>query len=211
MTDQGQSGYYQAIARDFLKRRGAPFFLSPRDLAVVAAWEADRIPLEVVLEGIGRAFEGRRDRSRGTKGLPLAFCDAQVRRAMAQHADRGAGRKTAAASPRAAKTARARHEVERCLSGLAEEEPGLRPLLETAGRLLAEEPPDEEALERIDEEVDEVLWRRAAATGRGRTKRPRAGEGAATRSVDSEAAARMRLVKDERRKLRVPYVSLFYY
>ena len=211
MTDQGQSEYYQAIARDFLRRRGGPFFLSPRDLAVIAAWEADRVPLDVILEGIARAFEGRRDRSRGTKGIPLAICDAQVRRAMAQHADRGAGRKRAVTSLRAEKAAAARHEVDRCLSGLAEGEPGLRPLLETARRLLAAERPDEEALERIDEEVDEVLWRRAAAASRGPTKRGATGAGASTKTVDSEAATRTRLVKDERRKHKVPYVSLFYY
>jgi hypothetical protein len=211
MTDQGQSEYYQAIARDFLRRRGAPFFLSPRDLAVIAAWEADRVPLDVVLEGVARAFDSRRDRSRGTKGLPLSFCDGQVRKAMAQHTDRGAGGKRIAAAPRSEKAARARKEVERCLSGIAEGEADLRPLLETASRLLAEEPPDEGGLERVDERVDEVLWRRAPRPGRGRAKRETAGGPAAAGGAEIETTARTRLVKDERRKHKIPYVSLFYY
>jgi hypothetical protein len=211
MTDQGQSEYYQAIARDFLRRRGAPFFLSPRDVAVIAAWETDRVPLDVVLEGIARAFDSRRDRTHGTKGLPLSFCDAQVRRAMAQHTDRDAGQKRTAAAPRSEKAAQARKEVERCLSGIAEVDADLRPLLETASRLLAEEPPDEEALERVDETVDEALWRLAPRPGRGRAKRETAGGPAAAGGAEIEATARTRLVKDERRKRKIPYVSLYYY
>jgi hypothetical protein len=201
MTDEAQSGYYQAIAREFLRRRGAPFFLSPRDLAVVAGWESDRVPLRVVLEGIGRAFDGRRDRARGTRGLPLAFCDAQVRKAMAQHADRDAGRRRTAAVPRAEKAARARREVEACLPGLPAAELELRALIEKAAGLLAATSIDEAALEAVDEAVDELLWRRAA--------RGRAGD--AGRDAAPSAAARTRSVKDDRRKLRVPYVALFYY
>ncbi len=191
MTDEPQSGYYQTIAREFLRRRGAPFFLSPRDLAVIAGWESDRIPLRVVLEGVGRAFDILRVRAHGTRGLPLAFCDAQVRKAMAQHADRGAGRRRSAAAPRSEKAARACCEVERSLRALAADESELRGLLEKAAGLLAAEPADEAALETVDEAVDELLWRRAG--------RVRAG------------AARTLSVKNERRKLRVPYVSLFYY
>ena len=55
MDDDGaQSGYYREIARAFLGRRGWPLLLSPKDQAAIAAWEADRVPLPVVLEGIGR-------------------------------------------------------------------------------------------------------------------------------------------------------------
>jgi len=203
MTDQGQSGYYQAIAREFLSRRGAPFFLSPRDLAVIAGWESDRIPLRVVLEGLARAFESFRERPQGTKGLTLAFCDSQVRKAMAQHADRRAGRPRRGDSSRPRKAERARRETERCLLGLAEGEAELRTLLQQALRLLAHETVDEPALEKIDEDVDELLWSRAP---RDERDRKRAGE-----LSESAAAARLRLVKDERRKRKIAYVSLYYY
>jgi len=203
MTDDAQSGYYQAVAREFLRRRGGPFFLSPRDLAVIAGWERDRIPLRVVFEGVSRAFDNLRDRARGTKGLPLAFCDPQVRKAMAQHADRGAGRRRSAAAPRAEKAGRARREVERCLRGLAADESELRALLENAAGFLAAEPADEGVLETIDEAVDELLWRRSgAAVAAGPPGRS---------AAQAAAAARTRSVKEERRKRRVPYVSLFYY
>jgi len=87
----GQSGYYQTIAREFLRRRGAPLLLSPRDQAVIAAWEEKRVPLDVVLEGIGRTFDGLRIKGRGSRGVSLLFCERQVEAALAQHRDRSAG------------------------------------------------------------------------------------------------------------------------
>ncbi len=211
MKDEGQTEYYQAIARDFLRRRGAPLLLSPRDLAVIAGWEGDRIPLRVVLEGISRAFDGLRAKGRGTRGVSLAVCDSQVRKAMAQHADRKAGRPRNASSPRSEKADRARREADRCLRGLAEGEADLRTHLEAASRLLAREPLDEEALEAVDEAVDDLLWRRTTRAERERWAREAARELAGRGATEIEAAARTRLVKDERRRRRIPYVSLFYY
>jgi hypothetical protein len=210
MKDQGQSEYYRAIARAFLLRRGAPLLLSPRDLAVIAGWENDRIPLSVVLEGIARAFDRLRGKGRGTRGLSLAVCDADVRKAMAQHADRKAGRPRPAMAPRSEKAARARREADRCLCGL-DEDAGVRTHLETASRLLAREPIDEEALERIDEAVDELLWGRAARADRDRWARETAREFTGRSAAEIEAGARTRFIKDERRRRGIPYVSLFYY
>jgi hypothetical protein len=210
MTDQGQSEYYQAIAREFLRRRGAPFFLSPRDLAVIAGWEKKGVPLEVVIEGIGRAFDGIRDLSRGRKGLSLSFCEAQVRKAMAQHTDRAAGRRKGA-TPRSAKVGKVREEAERCLRSLQAEDKGLRSLFETASGLLAQVSPDEEALERIDDDVDEILWNRASRSERDGLKREMAREFPGTSPGEIGAAVRTKLVKSLREKHRIPYVSLFYY
>ncbi len=81
----GQSGYYQEIARAFLGRRGGSFFLSPKDQATIAAWEEQRIPLRVVLEGIGRAFDTLKARGRGTKAISLVFCGREVEAVFAQH------------------------------------------------------------------------------------------------------------------------------
>jgi hypothetical protein len=210
MTEQAQSEYYQAIAREFLSRRGAPFFLSPRDLAVIAGWEKNGVPLPVVLEGIGRAFDGLRDRARGTKGLSLSFCETQVRRALGQHADRGAGRRRAAA-PRAKKVARALGEVEAFLRNAAADDRELRSLFEKAAGLLSQPSPDEEALERIDSNVDEWLWARTSRAEREGQERRTAGELPEKGPGEVGAAARTRLVKSAREKHEIPYVSLFYY
>jgi len=211
MTDQEKSGYYQAIAREFLRRRGAPFFLSPRDLAVVAGWEKHGVPLEVVLEGIGRAFDGIRDRARGTKGLSLSFCETQVRRALAQHADRAAGRRTKAAAPRSEKAARARREVQAYLRTLSAEDRELRSLFEGALGLLEEPSPDEESLEKIDGDVDEILWGRTSRTERDGLARRTAGEFPGKSRAEIAIEVRTRLVKSAREEHKIPCVSLFYY
>lgn len=210
MNDQAQSGYYQTIARQFLGRRGAPFFLSPRDLAVIQGWEKDRIPLHVVLEGVGRTFDGLRARTRGTKGLSLSSCEAQVRKALAQHTDRGAGRRRSAA-PRARKAAKAREEIEACLKSLPANELNLRPLLQDAAGLMAGEAPDDEALERIDEAVDGILWIRASRAEREEVERRTAREFPGRDAGEVAAAARTRLIKSAREEHKIPYVSLCYY
>ncbi len=208
--DKGQSGYYQTIAREFLARRGAPFFLSPRDQSAIASWESRRVPLQVVLEGIGRAFEGLKTRGRGTKGVSLAFCDRQVDAAMAQHLDRAAGRGNAA-GPRPGKKDRARREVEKGLLGLAPDDREIARLLEAALEILDASKPDEAALERIDSEVEELLWgrateqeKRAAAAEVRKGLRGRRPEGL-------EALIRRQVVKESRVGRKIPHVSLYYY
>ncbi|MGA2361989.1 MAG: hypothetical protein ABSG73_05965 [Candidatus Aminicenantales bacterium] len=210
MTDQEQSGYYQAIAREFLRRRGAPFFLSPRDLAVIDGWEKNSVPLHVVLEGVGRAFDGIRDRARGTKGISVSFCEPHVGRALAQHTDRAAGRRRTTA-PRAAKVARARGQVEAYLHRPAADDRRLRSLFEEAAGLLAREVPDEEALEKIDDGVGAVLWSRTSRTERDGLARRTAKEFPGKGPAEIAAAVRTRSVKSAREKLKIPYVSLFYY
>jgi len=211
MADREQSGYYQAIAREFLRLRGAPFFLSPRDLAVVAGWEEEGIPLEVVLEGIGRVFEAGRAPARSRKGFTLAHCRAQVRKAMAQHVDRAAGRRRSEAKPRSEKSARARAEAEAFLRRLPSGHEPLRPLFDTALGLLAQPSPDEAALEKIDDDVDAALWDHSSEDERDALKRRMTRELAGKSGADPKTAVRTRLVKTAREGLRIPYVSLFYY
>ncbi len=211
MADQAQSGYYQAVAREFLRRRGAPFFLSPKDLTVISGWEEEGVPLGVVLEGIGRAFEPGPGRSRVRRPTALSHCQAQVRKAMAQHVDRGAGARRQGARPRSEKTARARAEAEACLGRLPAGEADLEQLFQAAIDLLSRPSPDEAALERIDEEADRILWERATRDEREALKRKMARERAGTTAAVTEAALRTRLVKAARERGRIPYVSLFYY
>ncbi len=48
--------YLREIERVFVSRRGGVPFLSPADWEVASRWEANGIPLAVVVEGIARAF-----------------------------------------------------------------------------------------------------------------------------------------------------------
>ena len=208
--DNGQSGYYRTIAREFLGRRGAPLLLSPRDQAVIAAWEEKRVPLDVVLEGIGRTFDALRAKGRAARGVSLAFCERQVEAALAQHRDRSAGRRGAAAS-RPDKRGRARKEVEKARRGLAPEDREVARLLDAALAVLAAAEPDDAVLDRIEAEIEEDLWNRAADSERSAAEAEARRELGGRRSGGLEAAVRRRVVQAARNGRKIPHVSLFYY
>ena len=208
--DKGQSGYYQTIAHELLARRGPPFFLSPRDQSTIASWESRRVPLQVVLEGIGRAFDSLKTRGRGTKGVSLAYCDRQVDAALAQHLDRSAGRGNTA-GPRPGKKDRARREVEKGLRGLAPDDREMARLLQAALAALAAPKPDEAALERIDAEVEELLWGRATGPEKGAAEAEVRKGLRGRRPEGLEAMVRRQVVKESRDGRKIPHVSLYYY
>ncbi len=58
MSEPGEAGdYYRAVEEEFLRRRGAPLLLSPRDWALIGDWQAAGIPLRIVLQGIANVFD----------------------------------------------------------------------------------------------------------------------------------------------------------
>jgi hypothetical protein len=219
-----QSGYYQEIAAAFLRRRGGALVLSPRDQAAIAAWEEQRIPLAVVLEGIGRAFEALKARRRDTRSIPLALCGREVEAAFAQHRDRAAGRPKGheAAAARPAKKDVARREIAKALEGLDAGEAGIRELLHAALDALAGAKPDEAALEMIDAEIEEALWAGAAtgekAEAAAEAKKAPKGRPAGRAPVPGmrpqaggDDAVRRLVVKSARARHRIPHVALHYY
>lgn len=208
--DKERSGYYQSIARAFLARRGAPLLLSPRDQALIAGWEARRIPLRVVLEAIGRAFDGLKSRGRGTRGVSLAVCARQVDEAFAQHRERGAGGRGAAA-PRPDKRERARREIDEAVRRLCPEDRALAALLRSALAVLDGPAPDEAALERIDAEVEELLWSGAAEADRAAAEAEVRRDLRGRPSGGLADAVRRSVVRTARSARRVPYVSLHHH
>ncbi len=208
-----QSGYYQEIARSFLKRRGGGLVLSPNDQAVIAAWEEKRVPLDAVLEGIERAFEGFKARGLATRAIPLAFCERAVAAAFAQHRERAAGRKTiVGAASRTDKIDQALHEIARFIGSLDPADVEMKLLLEEANNRLGGAAPDEAALERIDSEIEALLWAGATeaekAEAAAETKKTLKGRAAA---AALEEAVRRRTVMAARARRRIPYVALHYY
>jgi hypothetical protein len=210
-SDKGQSGYYREIARAFLARRGGALLLSPRDAAAIADWESKRIPLDVVLEGIGRAFDDLKARGRATKAVSLAFCGRQVESAFAQHRDRAAGGRRAAATPAGVKTARVRREIEQALADLAADEAGLRGLLSQALEALAAPGPDEAALERLDAAIEASLWAGATAAEKAAAEAEALSAHKGRRPAGFEDTVRRRAVMAARARRRVPHVSLHYH
>lgn len=170
--------YFKSVARAFLNRRGAPLILSAAEVDLIAAWEKSGLPLDVVLEGIERAFDkpGARARAAGAR-IGLASCKPEVERARRRWLDRRVGetRRIGPEKSRDLKAARAAEEAARFLA----EQPGAPEILQDAARrardVLGRLPADEEALERIDAEADEALLHLASeadlrAAGPGRAK-----------------------------------------
>lgn len=211
MSDE-RARYFQETSRAFLARRGAPFFLSPRDLALVERWETDGIPLDVVLEGIEKAFEQRSGRS-GPRGkvVSLGFCEAAVRRAFGQHRDRKVGGRRPPSAALAGKRARIAEAVDDFLA-LPGGGPGfLADVFLEARRALEHPGAAAETLEALDSRVDVLLVRAATPADRNAAE----GEvGTGHRGLppaERAAAAETLLLKSLRRKWRVPYLSPFYY
>ncbi len=212
MNDSGQSGYYQEIARSFLERRGGALVLSPKDQSAIAVWEEKRIPLSVVLEGIGRTFEGLKSRGRATRAISLAFCDREVEAAFAQHRARLAGRRTAAeAAPGSDKKDKARREIAKAAEALSAADPEMTRLLRAALEALAAARPDAAALERIETEIEQALWTGATAAEKAAAGAETAKMAGGQKSAGLEDEVRRRVVMTARLRRRVPHVSLHYY
>ena len=209
-VNKAQSLYYQTIAREFFRRRGAPFHLSPKDVELVAHWEKLRVPLDMILEGMDRAFENYRKGGRPLKAMSLSFCEYQVMKSFGQHAERRAGEKR---MPAAGKDKRSRvlREVDRFLGETPAGLEALRTPFLKAQDLLGREEPDEEALERLDDEIDEIVWKASSAEEKKKVRKDVLEEFGGKRDLDLQDVVRTRVVKARRDDGRIPYLGLFYY
>jgi len=75
MSETGEDrAYYEAVEAAFIRRRGTPFLLSPRDFALVREWRALGIPFPIVERGIEEAFSRREDRKAAGRVNALSYC-----------------------------------------------------------------------------------------------------------------------------------------
>jgi hypothetical protein len=92
----GDKDYYRAAEAAFIRRRGTPFLLSPKDFALLKQWRALGVPLETVEQGIDDAFTRREERGATGKINSLGYCRDAVLAAWERRAEasvgRGAGR-----------------------------------------------------------------------------------------------------------------------
>jgi hypothetical protein len=209
----GREEYFRGIAGRFIALRGAPFSLSPADLALISAWESAGIPLAVVLEGLEEAFALRSGRPRAAgKVRVLSFCRLSVERAFARYRERTVGGKRGSGGGKTEKKQlAARAEAEEFLRRLPPAVSAVRPEYEEALRLLTAERPDTEALERLDEAIDAALGSTAGPAEREEAEAAVSREHPRLRGEAKRVAVEIELVKALREKLRVPRVSLFYY
>jgi len=205
------SKYFQSIALHFFKHRGAPFFLSSKELDYIARWEKMGIPLHVVLEGIERSFESyRRKSGRKTKIQSLAFCDLQVLKAFEQNRERKVGHKKRIVE-RHEKRDRAKAEVERFLAKIPQKIYYLKEAYSLAQKMLSQSHFDEEELERIEGKIEELLWKNSLDEEKERVKSGVLKDYEFKQEEEFERILKIKLVKVLRDKYKIPYISLFYY
>jgi hypothetical protein len=209
--DKRRSKYFQSVAIHFFKHRGAPFFLSSKELDYVARWENMGIPLHVVLEGIERSFESyRRKPGRKSRIQSLAFCDLQVLKAFEQDRERKVGHKKRIVE-RHEKRDRARAEVERFLAKMPQQIGYLKEAYSLAQKVLSQSSFDEEELERIEGKIEELLWKNSVKEEKERVKSGVLKDYEFKQEEEFERIFKIKLVKVLRDKYKIPYISLFYY
>jgi hypothetical protein len=211
MSETDNPRYFQEIARHFLARRGAPFFLSAKDQALIAAWDEARIPLPAILEGIDRAFEYyRKSGPKKEKVLSLSFCERQVMRAFERFRERSVGgARTSGEKPE--RRAKIRSEVEKFLDCVALEAAFLKDIYLDALRALNDPDVPAEFLERLDDLAEDRLWMNASPAEREAAKSELRGAAETLPEADLERAAIRRVVRRLREKYRIPYLSFHYY
>jgi hypothetical protein len=88
--------YYAGAEAAFIRRRGTPFLLSPRDFALLKEWRALGVPLEAIEAGIDEAFSRREERSAVGRVNSLSYCRDAVLEAWERRAETSRGRGAAA-------------------------------------------------------------------------------------------------------------------
>jgi hypothetical protein len=160
---EADRAFYSAAEAAFIRRRGTPFLLSPKDFALLKEWRALGVPIEAVEQGIDDAFSRREERGATGRINSLAYCRDAVLSAWERRAEAavGAGRGRREESPDAAATLAA---LSQALLAVARRRPDLSDPVESARRSLerlrASPRPVEEAeasLARLDKKLASSL------------------------------------------------------
>lgn len=209
--EKERSFYYRAIARHFFFRRGAPFLLSPRELEIMARWEAASIPLPVVLEGVDRAVEKIRKKKRPLASLSLIYCDSEVRKAFAQYKERRVGAFYSRSSQD--KYEKIRQAIRYFLDQLPSTLTHLRPLFLEALEVLQIENKEEreKRLESLEENIEEALLKGATLIEEKEVSLWIEKEFPGINDLDKREIFRTALLKLMREKYRVPHLLACYY
>ncbi len=103
--------YYAAAEAAFIRRRGTPFLLSPKDFALLKEWRALGVPIEAVQQGIDEAFSRREERGATGRVNSLSYCRDAVLSAWERRAEAAVGKGTGRQG--------AEHNAPAALEGLA--------------------------------------------------------------------------------------------
>ena len=182
MSETGEDrSYYAAAEAAFIRRRGTPFLLSPRDFALLKEWRALGVPLEAIEAGIDEAFSRREERSRVGRVNSLSYCRDAVLEAWERRAEtaRGRGSETHPDDPDAR---RILVELARRLADAGAARPDLADPLEAAVRAIARMGASEKTAGEIEASLARLDKRLARELAETLPAEERAG-------IDAEVAA----------------------
>ncbi len=112
---------------------------------------------------------------------------------------------------RSEKRNRAKAEIKKFLNALPDQIGYLKDPYSRAQRLYSHRQVDEEELERIEGEVENIIWDHSSEKEKERVKKDVRSE---HKIIDEEEFLRilkLKLVKALRDRYKIPYISLFYY
>jgi hypothetical protein len=202
--------YFQTIERFFFEQRGSPFFLSSKELDVIAEWKKQGIPVQVVLDGISDCFTYHRKKpGRKDKIHSLVFCRSFVLSAFESYKERrvGSGLKGFAEEERKKQLKKA---VDRFINTYPEEIRELREMFSRVKKLLSQDV-DEESFEQIEQNVERLLIKKAPDSEKKKIRDEVRDEYPDKKGKEHAQILELRIIKHMREKYKVPHISLYYY
>ncbi|MEO8431092.1 MAG: hypothetical protein ABI592_06240 [Acidobacteriota bacterium] len=175
MSETGEDReYFAAAEAAFIRRRGTPFLLSPRDFEFLREWRALGVPIEAVEQGIDDAFSRREERGALGRVNSLAYCRDAVLLAWERRSEASIGKGSGRAETEI-EAAAILAALEARLEEIASARPELAESLQSARRSLArlggssrDAASVEESLARLDKRLAGALYDALGEADRGR-------------------------------------------
>jgi len=216
-TGEGRE-YFAAAEAAFVRRRGTPFLLSPKDFALLKEWRALGVPLEAVESGIEEAFARREERGAVGRVNSLSYCRDAVLEAWERRAETARGKGSESAAD-AVDAGGALKRLASDLASVAAARPDLAAELESAARSLSRLEGSGKSPEEIESSLAGLDRRLAKALTEALPEMARAELDAAAEKMLAGAGGRMDAVTLEktsralkrrllREKLDLPRLSL---
>ncbi len=192
MTETAEdSEFYAAAEAAFIRRRGTPFLLSPRDFALLREWRSLGVPLEAVEQGIDDAFSRREERGATGRVNSLFYCRDAVLSAWERRAEASAGRGSTRASATQEEIAPALEKLERRLLDAAGRREEVAEPLKSAARSIARLRASAPAPDRVEASLVRLDKKLASALYAALSERERGGIDERVRGCLDQARARM--------------------
>jgi hypothetical protein len=218
MSETGEDrDYFAAAEAAFVRRRGTPFLLSPKDFALLREWRALGVPIEAIESGIDEAFTRREERGAVGRVNSLSYCRDAVLEAWERRADAARGKGSGGAEAIDAAGALGRLAAD--LEAVAVRRPDLAAPIDAARRSLSKleasrkSPEETEASlagldRRLARSLAEALTETERADLDSETERMLQGAGARMDAVTLEKTARALKRRLLRERLGLPRLSL---